>query len=35
MKQNVTLPNMPLQLSIPPQGHRVESKRRFGGGLAA
>jgi hypothetical protein len=26
---------MPLQLPIPPQGHRVESGGRFGGGLAA
>jgi hypothetical protein len=31
----MTLPNKPLQLSIPPQGHRVESGRRLGGGLAA
>jgi len=28
-------PNKPLQLAIPPQRHRVESRRRFGGGLAA
>ncbi len=28
------LPIMPLQLAIPPQGHRVESTRRLGGGLA-
>jgi hypothetical protein len=27
-------PNQPLQ-TIPPQGHRVESRRRLGGGLAA
>ena len=27
--------NKPLQLSIPPQGHRVESKHQLGGGLAA
>jgi hypothetical protein len=26
---------MPLQLTIPPQGHRVESRRRLSGGLAA
>jgi hypothetical protein len=25
----------PLQLTIPPQGHRVESRGRLGGGLAA
>ena len=28
-------PNKPLQLTIPPPGHRVESKCRLGGGLAA
>ena len=28
-------PNKPLQLTIPPQGLRVESRRRLGGGLAA
>ena len=29
------LSNQPLQLAIPPQGHRVEWRRRLGGGLAA
>jgi hypothetical protein len=27
-----TMTIMPLQLSIPPQGHRVESRSRLGGG---
>jgi hypothetical protein len=31
----VGLSNMPLQLSIPPKRHRVESRRCLGGGLAA
>ena len=30
-----SVPPNPLQLTIPPQGHRAESRRRLGGALAA
>lgn len=29
----MALPNMPLQRAIPPQGDRVESRRRLGAGF--